>query len=73
MQNATLNFESDSVKAIVTFTVTPKGEIIVLEVESNNKDMDSYLKNKLNYKKVTHKTKRQGIVYIMPFKIVKEK
>jgi len=73
LQSPTLNFESNSVKAVVTFTVTPKGEIIVLDVASNNKAIKPYLISKLNYKKISHKTKKYGVVYIMPFKIVKEK
>ncbi len=73
LQSATLNFESGFVKAIVTFTVTPKGEIIVLAVDSDNKDIEHYLRGKLNYKKVSFKAKKHGVVFKMPLKIVKAK
>jgi len=72
LQSPTLNFESNSVKALVTFTVTPKGELIVLAVDSKNKNLEHYLRGKLNYQKVSYKAKKHGVIFKMPLKIVKE-
>jgi len=72
LQNATIDFKSDSLTALVTFTVTPKGEVIVLSVDSINKNIESYLRSKLNYKKVSLKTNQHGVIYKMPLKILKK-
>lgn len=72
LQSATIDFNSESLTALVTFTVTPKGELIVLGVESKNESIEIYLQSKLNYKKVSVKTDRQGVIYKLPLKIVKE-
>jgi len=73
LKHANLQFDSDYLKADVTFTVTTKGNIVVLEVDSDNPDLESFIKGKLNYKKVTLKAIRNGVVYKVPVKIMNNK
>ena len=63
---------SDEYNADVLFTVTADKELIVLSVDSNNDQLESYLKSKLNYKKVNHRPSKHGEIYLLPVKMVKE-
>jgi len=65
------DYNKNECTARVLFTVNTKGEIIVISVVSPNKSADSFIKNKLNYKKVAHRPKREGEVYLLPIRIVK--
>lgn len=66
------NYESkETVEAEVKFMINRKGEIIVLSVESKNKNVDAYIKSALNYKTVTNKVAKRMKMYIVPLKIVK--
>ncbi|MGI9532050.1 hypothetical protein [Lutimonas sp.] len=58
--------------ADVLFTVNSKRELIVLSVDSDNSQLETYLKRKLNYKKVNHKPGKQGEIYLLPVKMVKQ-
>ncbi len=62
----------DQYEADVLFTVNAKRELIVLSVESDNPELETYLKNKLNYKKVNHKPSKHGEIYLLPVKMVKK-
>ena len=59
-------------EADVMFTVNNNKEIIILSVESDNAQLVTYLKRKLNYKKVTHRPGEYGEIYLLPVKMVKE-
>ena len=66
------NYESkETVQAEVKFMINRKGEIIVLSVESENKNVDAYIKSALNYKTVSKKVAKRMRMYIVPLKIVK--
>ncbi len=71
LHTITLEFDADVLTANVTFTVTTKGEIVVLAVDTDNQELESRVKSKLNYKKVSVKSERNGIIYIVPLKLVK--
>jgi len=71
LKKADLKFDSPFLTAEVTFTVTTRGEIVVLDVVSDHPELENFIKAKLNYKKVSLKTKRNGIVYKVPVKIIK--
>ena len=58
--------------AEVLFTVNSKRELIVLSVESDNSQLESYLKGKLNYKKVDHRPGEPGEIYLLPVKMIKD-
>ncbi len=57
--------------AKVKFTLTTEGEIVVLSVETENNFVDSYVKNRLNYKKVSFKTTEPGKVFTVRLKILR--
>ncbi len=58
--------------AEVLFTVNSKRELIVLSVDSDNSQLESYLKGKLNYKKVDHRPAQPGEIYLLPVKMIKD-
>ena len=66
------NMIESEYSAEVIFTVNSKKELIILSVDSKNKEMESYLKRKLNYKKVDHKPSQPGEIYLLPVKMIKE-
>ena len=65
-------YDKDECTAEVLFTVNTNGEIIVLSVNSPNKKAEPYLKSKLNYKKVNYKPVKEGELYLLPLRIVRE-
>ena len=64
--------QADELGAKVLFTVNNNKEIIILSVDSDNALLESYLKNKLNYKKVNHRPSKNGEIYLLPVKMVKQ-
>ncbi len=68
--NANFNVESD-LTADVEFMINNKGEVIVLTVDTKNSDVETYVKNKLNYRLITNKFIVKGKIYKMPLKLVK--
>jgi len=63
---------TDKVEAEVVFTLNDKSEIVILSVNSENKKFDSFVKSRLNYKKVTVKVLNQGDIFRLPL-IIKKK
>ncbi len=64
--------QSDELGAEVLFTVNNNKEIIILSVDSDDELLESYLKRKLNYKKVNHRPSKNGEIYLLPVKMVKQ-
>ena len=64
--------EADQYNADVLFTVNNNKELIVLSVDTENVQLESYLKRKLNYKKVNHKPTKNGEIYLLPVKMIKQ-
>lgn len=58
--------------AEISFIINSKNEIVVLTVDSKESALNKYLKNKLNYKKVTTKGIKKGEVYKIPLKVNKK-
>ncbi len=58
--------------ASVIFTVNSKKELIVLSVDSDDAEMESYLKRQLNYRKVDYKPSQPGEIYLLPVKMIKQ-
>lgn len=54
--------------ANVTFIVNKNNEIVVLEVDTDQKEIEYYVKARLNYKKLTTNAKK-GIHYFLPVKL----
>jgi len=70
--NYMTEMEADQYNADVLFTVTADKELIVLSVDSNSDELESYLKAKLNYKKVNHRPSKHGEIYLLPVKMIKD-
>ena len=54
----------------VLFTVNSNRELIVLSVDARDKDVRSYFKRKLNYKKVDHVPGKTGEIFLLPVKVL---
>jgi hypothetical protein len=66
------DYSQNECTAEVLFTVNTNGELIVLSVESPNKSAESYLKSKLNYKKVSYNSSREGEIFLLPLRMLRE-
>ncbi len=62
--------ENGELTAEVLFTVNSKGEVIVLQIVSDNPAAEKHIKKRINYKKVSHKTSKPGEIYMMPVRVV---
>lgn len=56
--------------AHVTFTLNDKDEIVVLTVDSDSNLVESFIKNRLNYKKITTKIKTGTKFFKVPIRLV---
>jgi hypothetical protein len=61
--------EGADLVADVRFTLNEKGEIVVLNVKSNDPTLESFVKARLNYHKVDMPGFREGSLYIVPVRI----
>jgi len=62
------DFDNEEYVVEVIFTVTSKNEIIVLSTDTKNQEMANFIKNKLNYKKVSFKEHKNGELFLLPVK-----
>ena len=62
--------ENGELTAEVLFTVNSKGEVIVIKIVSDNPAAEKHIKNRINYKKVSHRTSKPGEIYMMPVRVV---
>lgn len=69
LDNPTFNVE-DELTAYVTFTLNDKDEIVVLTVDSDSSLVESFIKNRLNYKKVATKLNTGTKFYKVPVRLV---
>jgi len=58
--------------AEVLFTVNSNSEIVIISILSSNKRAEGYVKSKLNYKKVSHTPTKEGEIFLLPLRMVKE-
>ena len=70
--NFLTEMEADQYSAEVLFTVNSNRELIILSVETGSAELETYLKRKLNYKKVNHKPTKNGEIYLLPVKMIKQ-
>ena len=54
----------------VSFMLNNNDEIVVVSVNSKSTYIDSFVKSKLNYKKIAIKGIKRGEIYTLPVKIV---
>lgn len=57
--------------ATVKIMINTKNEIVVLSVDTQNTEVDSFVKSRLNYKKVS--TKTASDIFTLPIKILAAK
>lgn len=66
-----LNFkENQEATALVMFTLNNNNEIVVVDVDSKVDQIESFVKARLNYKKLKTKTLLKGKIYKMPLTIL---
>jgi len=70
--NCPYEYDKNECTAEVLFTVNSNKEIIVLSVISQNERAEPYLKSKLNYKKISHTPTRQGEIFLLPLRMIRE-
>lgn len=52
----------------ITFILTEDNEVLVLRVDSENEDVERFIRNKLHYKKLVSNDLIKGTEYIIPVK-----
>ncbi len=67
--NLSYNFIKNQFTVEVIFTVSNKGEVIILSTNAPNKTVEKTIKKKLNYKKVDFRTSKTGEIYLLPLTI----
>ncbi|MEN8187976.1 MAG: hypothetical protein ABFR05_12675 [Bacteroidota bacterium] len=55
----------------VVFTLNSNNELIVISTDTNQKEVDHFIKNKLNYKKVSFEVNRNEKIYLVPIRVSK--
>ena len=68
LKNPNLNIEEE-VNATVTLMFNKNGELVVLAVDSDNEAAESYIKDRLNYKKLDVNVESLNKTFVMPVKI----
>tara|TARA_R110002020_G_scaffold109370_3_gene252997 strand:- start:3278 stop:3622 length:345 start_codon:yes stop_codon:yes gene_type:complete len=66
------NIEEEEETSRIFFTVSNKGEIVVLNVQTEKPQIAAYIKSRLNYKKTKASTLAYGKTFNVTFKIKKE-
>lgn len=70
-ENCPAEFNNQSCTVDVIFTINSKSEVIVLSVTAPNEVAERFIKRKLNYKKVSFKTTKEGELFLLPLKFKK--
>lgn len=60
----------ETIEATVVFTVSEKGEVVVISVDSDNPQAELFVKCKLNYKQIKFDESTVEKIYHLPLKIV---
>lgn len=69
LENPTFNFEYD-IDTTVEILVNSDNEIVVLNVEGYHKDLEAFVKSRLNYKKLSFDFKDKNKTFTLPLKLV---
>ncbi len=63
-------FSKKEIKATVLLTLNNDSEIVIIEVKTDNRLVKSFVKSRLNYKKIKNNTIEKGKIYKMPLTIL---
>lgn len=69
LSDNSFSIEHNDLTAQVRFTLNAEGEIVVLSVNTEFDEMESFVKAKLNYQKVNLANVEEGKVYTIPVRI----
>ncbi|WP_242086788.1 hypothetical protein [Aestuariivivens sediminis] len=59
----------EDVLVFVKFTLNDKNEMVVLSVDSENQLIDSFIKNRLNYKKLNARSNKRTKNFVIPVRV----
>lgn len=65
------NFIKNDITIEVLFTINSRGELIIISANTQNENVERIIKNKLNYKTVNFKIKKEGELFLLPLHIKK--
>ena len=60
-----------SSEAEVTFMLNRENQIVIISVDSKNKEVESFVKERLNYKRIKDTASKAMKIYKLPIKIVR--
>ncbi|RPD96553.1 hypothetical protein EGM88_09300 [Aureibaculum marinum] len=63
----------EELNATVFLTLNSNNEIVIIQVDSEEEQVENFVKSRLNYKKVKSHTSIQGKIFKMPLKIIAQK
>lgn len=69
LENNYLTFDDVSLTAQVRFTLNNEGQIVILSVDTDNERLESFVKGRLNYKKVEVTGAEEGKMFTVPIRI----
>jgi hypothetical protein len=69
LKENTLLVENYDLTAKILFTVNSEAEIVVISVDTKDSDLESFVKSKLNYKKVELEEVTEGKMYMLPIRV----
>jgi lipopolysaccharide export LptBFGC system permease protein LptF len=73
LNNAEIEIDTNELIAEVIFTLNKNGELIIIDVTTNNEKAENFVRTNLDHKKVgTALTSVEGKIYTLPIRIVKE-
>lgn len=71
LETPNIEFESKVIQANIFFTLNQKGEIVVLTIDTDNPLLESYIKSKLNYRRIQAGMLTAGKEFQINFKVKK--
>lgn len=69
LENTSFTNDDVDLTAQVRFTLNNQGEIVVLSVDTEDKRLESFVKARLNYKKVEISNFKEGEKFTIPIRI----
>jgi hypothetical protein len=69
LENTSFTNDDVNLTAQVRFTLNNQGEIVVLSVDTDNERLESFVKYRLNYKKVNVTNYKEGEKFTIPIRV----